>query len=118
MEGDLLTGMFDGGWWTVLVGFIITPGLVAASKILNEWVARSFAARHLRADPLYDPGSVLADVMEGDHEVFGRCVVHSITTGRIEVRGIDGDGKPTGLAKSWSVQEFVKRFDPTPEVSE
>ena len=116
MEGDLLTGMFDGGWWTILVGFIITPALVAASKMLNEFVSRWFAARHLRADPLYDPGSVLRRICEGDQVVYGRCVVHSVQTGRIEVRGMTVDGALDGSAMSWTIREFVERFDPVAEV--
>ena len=116
MEGDLLTSMFDGGWWTILVGFIITPALVAASKMLNEFVSRWFAARHLKADPLYDPGSVLVEIREGGRVLCGRCRVHSITAGRIEVRLMDTKGGDIGAAMSWTVREFVERFDPVAEV--
>ena len=117
MEGDVLAGMFDGGWWTILVGFVITPGLVTLSKILMDWVSRIAASLRLKHDPLYDEGSILRVIREGSREVYGRCRVHSIEPGRIEFRGLDEHGEPDGTAMSWPVRKFVERFESVAEVS-
>ena len=112
---DVFGGMFDGGWWTIIVALFVSPGLVALTGIIQDWIAKRVAASRLRRDPLYDAGSVLLYVRDGGRELIGRCRVHSITTGRIEVRGIDEDGNPDGKAKSWTVRDFIK-LDSTADV--
>ena len=100
----------------LVLTILISPVLVAASKGLLDLGQRLLAAHRVAEDPLYDVGSVLARILEGDREVIGRCRVHEIRTGRIEVRSIDGRGNPSGIAMSWTVREFVKRFDPQAEL--
>ena len=102
----------------LVITILISPLLVAASQACHEFVMRWIAANRLKHDPLYDVGSVMSSITEGDTVVFGRCRVRAITTGRIELRGIDSNGLPTGLAKSFTVREFVKRFDPEVEVDD
>ena len=99
----------------LVLTILISPLLVAASQALHERVMRWIAASRLRHDPLYDVGSILLYVLEGDRKVCGRCRVHSISTGRIELRSVDSKNRMTGEAMSWSVREFVTRFDPVAE---
>ena len=102
--------------WALVSTVVVSPVLVSASRALHEYVMRGFAAQRLRHDPLYDIGSILVEVTEGDRVVCGRCRVHDIRTGRIEVRLINDAGAPTGHAMSWTIREFVKRFDPVAEI--
>ena len=102
--------------WSTIGGLLLayagTPLLLAAKDALVDYVHRVRAAAELKRDKLYNVGSVLKHVKKGNVELFGRCRIHSIQTGRIEVRSMDGK-----LATSWGVREFMA-LEPIVEVDD
>ena len=94
---------------------LVSPFLALLGSRLIEWAKQREALARLRRDPLYDVGSVLRNIRRGGTVLIHRCCVHSLATGRVEVRGLDARGDSDGTAMSWTVREF-EGLDPTAEV--
>lgn len=82
---------------------IASPFLAFIGSLLIDYGKSLGALLRITRDPLYDKSSVLGSVRRGSVLLIGRCYVHSITRGRIEVRSTDGME-----AASWSIRDFEK----------
>ena len=103
------------GLIALAVATILSPLLAYAATRLIERGRMQGAYMRLKRDPLYDPGSVFIRVMRGSTTLIGRCRVHSLQPGRIEVRGLAPGDRTDGTAMSWTVREF-EALDPVVEV--
>ena len=101
-------------FWALLVAAVLSPGLAALGSRLIDRGKAIAAYRELKKDPLYDVGSRFHYIRRGGTVLIHECYVHSLSVGRVEVRGL-GDEK--GKAMSFRCREFID-LDPVAEVSD